>query len=161
MNAVLVILEGLVVLGCIYLGVRTGGIGLGLWGGVGVAVLVFVFRIPPGSPPIDAILIILAVILTAATMQAAGGRLPGEGGIAHHPQSPAPACLHRPGRELPVHGGCGNREHLLPAYSGDLRCGLREQDPTGAPASRIVRGLADGDRSESGLGRHGGYALGV
>ena len=73
MNAVLVILEGLVVLGCIYLGVRTGGIGIGLWGGVGVAVLVFVFRIPPGSPPIDAILIILAVILTAATMQAAGG----------------------------------------------------------------------------------------
>jgi anaerobic C4-dicarboxylate transporter DcuA len=63
----------LVVVVAIVLGVRTGGIGLGLWGIVGVAVLTFVFRLQPGPPPIEAILIILSVITAAAAMQAAGG----------------------------------------------------------------------------------------
>ena len=50
MEIALVIIQGCVVIGAIVLGVRTGGIGLGLWGVVGTAVLVFVFRLPPGSP---------------------------------------------------------------------------------------------------------------
>lgn len=33
----------------------------------------FGFQVAPGTPPIDAILIILSVILAAATMQVAGG----------------------------------------------------------------------------------------
>jgi anaerobic C4-dicarboxylate transporter DcuB len=70
---ILVALEGLVVIGFIALGVRSGGIGLGLWGGVGTLVLVFVFGLDPGEPPISAILIIIAVISAAAAMQAAGG----------------------------------------------------------------------------------------
>ena len=49
------------------------GIGLGLWGGVGTLVLVFVFGLDPGEAPISAILIIIAVISAAAAMQAAGG----------------------------------------------------------------------------------------
>ena len=36
-------------IGFIALGVRTGGIGLGLWGGVGTLVLVFGFGLDPGS----------------------------------------------------------------------------------------------------------------
>lgn len=68
-----ILLQGLVVLGAIFVGVRTGGLGLGLWGVVGVGVLVFVFRLPPGNQPIDAMLIILAVITASAAMQAAGG----------------------------------------------------------------------------------------
>ena len=70
---VLVALEGLVVIGFIALGVRSGGIGLGLWGGVGTLVLVFVFGLDPGEPPVSAMLIIIAVISAAAAMQAAGG----------------------------------------------------------------------------------------
>ena len=70
---VLVALEGLVVIAFIALGVRAGGIGLGLWGGVGTLVLVFVFGLDPGEPPISAILIIVAVVSAAAAMQAAGG----------------------------------------------------------------------------------------
>ena len=66
-------LELLVVMGAIVLGVRMGGMGLGIWGAVGVAVLVFVFRLPPGEVPGSAMLIILAVITAAAVMQAAGG----------------------------------------------------------------------------------------
>jgi anaerobic C4-dicarboxylate transporter DcuA/anaerobic C4-dicarboxylate transporter DcuB len=70
---VMVALQGLVVVGFIALGVRSGGIGLGLWGGVGTLVLVFLFGLDPGEPPISAILIIIAVISAAAAMQAAGG----------------------------------------------------------------------------------------
>ena len=69
----LIAIEGLLVIGFIALGVRTGGIGLGLWGGVGTLVLVFVFGLDPGEPPFDAMLIIVAVISAAAAMQAAGG----------------------------------------------------------------------------------------
>ena len=73
MDWMLVAVQGLVVIGFIALGVRTGGIGLGLWGGVGTLVLVFVFGLDPGEPPISAMLIIIAVISAAAAMQAAGG----------------------------------------------------------------------------------------
>ena len=73
MDTLVLILEALVVVGGIYLGVRTGGVGLGLWGAVGVLVLVFVFREQPGDIPSDAILVILAVITAASAMQAAGG----------------------------------------------------------------------------------------
>lgn len=62
-----------IVLGCILIGARIGGIGLGLMGGVGLAILSFVFNIQPTSPPIDVMLMILAVVAAAACMQAAGG----------------------------------------------------------------------------------------
>jgi anaerobic C4-dicarboxylate transporter DcuA/anaerobic C4-dicarboxylate transporter DcuB len=72
-DGLLFALEALVVIGAIVMGTKSSGVALGIWGGVGVAVLVFVFGLTPGSPPIDAILIILAVILAASTMQVAGG----------------------------------------------------------------------------------------
>ena len=50
-----------------------GGIGLGLWGAAGTAILVFGFQLDPGSPPVDAFFIIIAVITASAAMQAAGG----------------------------------------------------------------------------------------
>ena len=67
------ILEAVVVLGAIVMGTRAGGVGIGVWGGLGVAVLVFVFGEAPGEPPISALLIILAVVTAAALMQVAGG----------------------------------------------------------------------------------------
>ncbi|MCS4276188.1 anaerobic C4-dicarboxylate transporter DcuA/anaerobic C4-dicarboxylate transporter DcuB [Mycetocola sp. BIGb0189] len=73
MEAVTFILELLVVLGAIIMGTRSSGVGLGLWGGTGVAILVFVFREPVGSPPVDALLIVLSVVLASSMMQAAGG----------------------------------------------------------------------------------------
>ena len=42
------VLEALVVLGCIVMGTRAGGVGVGLWGGLGTFVLVFVFGEAPG-----------------------------------------------------------------------------------------------------------------
>ena len=73
MDNVTFILEFLVVVVCLIMGVRMGGIGLGIWGGVGVFVLIFIFGLPPGSVPGSAMLIILAVVTAAGAMQAAGG----------------------------------------------------------------------------------------
>lgn len=66
-------LQAVVLVGAIVMGTRSSGVGLGIWGGFGVAVLVFVFRLEPGSPPVDAMLIIISVVVTAAMMQVAGG----------------------------------------------------------------------------------------
>ena len=55
------------------MGTRAGGVGVGLWGGLGTFVLVFIFGEAPGEPPAAAMAIILAVVTTAALMQAAGG----------------------------------------------------------------------------------------
>ena len=63
----------LVVLGCIFVGARLGGIALGTVAAIGLAVLVFIFGLPPGMPPRTVLGMILAVITAAATMQAAGG----------------------------------------------------------------------------------------
>lgn len=49
----LVIAELLVVLAMIFIGARAGGIGLGIYGMIGVFVLVFGFGLKPGSIPID------------------------------------------------------------------------------------------------------------
>jgi anaerobic C4-dicarboxylate transporter DcuA len=68
-----IILQFVVVLAAIWMGARSSGVGLGLWGAVGLLVLVVAFGINPTSPPIDVMLIILAVIMAASVMDAAGG----------------------------------------------------------------------------------------
>lgn len=61
------------VLLAIVLGARIGGIGLGVLGGLGLAILTFFFGLAPTAPPIDVMLMIAAVIAAASCMQAAGG----------------------------------------------------------------------------------------
>lgn len=61
------------VLTAIVIGARLGGIGLGVMGGVGLAILTFGFGLQPTAPPIDVMLMIVAVISAASCMQAAGG----------------------------------------------------------------------------------------
>lgn len=67
------IFQLLIVLAAIVIGARKGGIGLGVAGGLGLAVLTFGFGLRPTSPPIDVMLMIAAVIAAASCMQAAGG----------------------------------------------------------------------------------------
>ena len=69
----MMILQLLIVLLCIIIGARLGGIGLGVMGGLGVTLLTFVFGLQPTSPPVDVMLMIAAVVSAAACMQAAGG----------------------------------------------------------------------------------------
>ena len=69
----MLLLQLFLVLACIVAGARLGGIGLGVMGGLGVALLTFVFGLEPTTPPVDVMLMIAAVISAAACMQAAGG----------------------------------------------------------------------------------------
>jgi len=66
-------IELCVLLACILVGARLGGIGLGTVAGLGLVALVFVFGLPPGMPPRTVLGMIIAVVTAAATMQAAGG----------------------------------------------------------------------------------------
>ena len=69
----LVLFQLFIVLALIFIGARVGGIGLGIYGMVGVFILVFIFGMHPGQVPIDVMLIIASVITATAALQAAGG----------------------------------------------------------------------------------------
>ena len=69
----LVLFQLFIVLALIFIGARVGGIGLGIYGMVGVFILVFIFGMHPGKVPIDVMLIIASVITATAALQAAGG----------------------------------------------------------------------------------------
>lgn len=73
MATAIILLQFAIVMALIFKGARVGGIGLGIYGMVGVFILVFVFGMKPGHLPIDVMLIIVSVITAAATLQAAGG----------------------------------------------------------------------------------------
>ena len=73
MVTLLIFLQLAVVLAMIFIGARVWGIGLGIYGMVGVFILVFVFGLKPGAIPIDVMLIIVSVITASAALQAAGG----------------------------------------------------------------------------------------
>ncbi|MDW6004883.1 anaerobic C4-dicarboxylate transporter [Vibrio mangrovi] len=66
-------MEFLFLLLMLYIGSRYGGIGLGVVSGIGLVIEVFVFKMPPTSPPITVMLIILAVVTCASILEAAGG----------------------------------------------------------------------------------------
>lgn len=69
----LIALQVIIILTCLVIGAHRGGMALGLIAGVGLLILVFAFRLEPGSPPVSVILTILAVIGCAATLQQSGG----------------------------------------------------------------------------------------
>ena len=66
-------IQFILVLGAVLIGIRRGGVALGLIGGLGVSLLVLGFRSPPSDPPVAVMLIILAVVTASATLQVAGG----------------------------------------------------------------------------------------
>ena len=67
------LLEFMVLVGTLFMGARAGGVGLGLWGAVGLLVLVTVFGIAPGALPGEVLIIVLTVIMAASAMEVAGG----------------------------------------------------------------------------------------
>lgn len=66
-------LQFAVVMACVALGGRLGGVGLGAAGGLGVSILVLGLGVPPGSPPVSVLLIITAVIACTSVLQGSGG----------------------------------------------------------------------------------------
>ena len=69
----MITIEFIVIILCLLVGTRFGGMGLGLISGIGLFILTFIFGLQPGKPPVDVMLTILAVIGCAATLQTAGG----------------------------------------------------------------------------------------
>lgn len=65
--------EIIIVLLAIFTGARLKGIGLGVMGGLGLAILTFGFHVPPTSPPVDVLLIITAVVTAVGIFESAGG----------------------------------------------------------------------------------------
>ena len=49
----MIYIELLIVLAAIFIGARVGGIGLGIFGMLGLSILVFGFGLAPGKAPID------------------------------------------------------------------------------------------------------------
>jgi anaerobic C4-dicarboxylate transporter DcuB len=68
-----ILLQIAIILACLFYGARKGGVALGLLGGIGVVLLTFAFGLPPGKPPVDVMLTIIAVVAASATLQASGG----------------------------------------------------------------------------------------
>jgi anaerobic C4-dicarboxylate transporter-like protein len=73
MELTLILAQGLMVIGLIAVGVHYKGMAIGLFGAVGVLAFVLLFGIAPGSVPVSAMLIIMAVVTAAGAMQLAGG----------------------------------------------------------------------------------------
>ena len=68
-----ILLQVAIILVCLFYGARKGGVALGLLGGIGIVLMTFVFNLPPGKPPVDVMLTIIAVVAASATLQASGG----------------------------------------------------------------------------------------
>ncbi|MCE2924214.1 MAG: anaerobic C4-dicarboxylate transporter [Phycisphaeraceae bacterium] len=66
-------LEFVVVLAAIVIGARVGGAGLGTVAALGLAVLVFGFGLPPSSPPVAVLAILVSVVTAAACLQSSSG----------------------------------------------------------------------------------------
>ncbi len=69
----MIIFQIVLLLSAIILAARLGGIGVGLAGGLGMAIAVLGLGLPPGDIPVSVILIIMSVILALSVMQQAGG----------------------------------------------------------------------------------------
>jgi anaerobic C4-dicarboxylate transporter DcuB len=123
-----------VLLLAIYIGIRVGGVGLGLIGGAGVTIFTFAFGMKPGSPPIDVMLIIIAVVAASATLHAAGGLTYmvqlAEKLLRRHPKYItflAPLCTY----VLTMSVGTGHSVYLLQPIIADVayKTGIRPERP--------------------------------
>jgi len=130
-------LQLIVVLGCLFYGAKKGGMALGILGGIGLVMLVFLFDLKPGKPAIDVILTILAVVVASATLQATGGLdvmlQIAEKALRKHPKFVcylAPICAWT----LTVLCGTGHTVYtLLPIiYDVSIKSGIRPERPMAA-----------------------------
>jgi hypothetical protein len=152
-----IFLQFVVVLAAIWMGARYSGVGLGLWGAVGLLVLVVGFGVTPTSPPIDVMLIILAVIMAASVMDAAGGidflvRI-AERVIRANPKY---VTIVAPLTTWSFSFVAGTGHIVYPLLAGDLRDGAPERhSPRATDGDRHDR-LTAGDHRQPGGGSDGG-----
>lgn len=63
----------LILITCLIIGVRKGGIGLAAVSAIGLVFFIFVMHLKPGKPPVDVMLTIMAVVVCSAFLQASKG----------------------------------------------------------------------------------------
>ena len=135
-----------ILLFAIYVGIRVGGMGLGLIGGAGVTIFTFAFGMKPGSPPIDVMLIITAVVAASATLHAAGAwtymvQL-AEKLLRKHPQRIvilAPLCTYF----LTMAVGTGHAVYMLQPIIADVayKTGIRPERAMGVSSIASQMGI--------------------
>ncbi|MCG5030354.1 anaerobic C4-dicarboxylate transporter [Mesosutterella sp. OilRF-GAM-744-9] len=139
-------IELCVILAALFYGARKGGMALGLVSGIGLLILVFVFHVKPGTPPVSVILTILAVIMGSATLQASGGLdcllQVAEKALRSHPRLVvyiAPYCAWI----LTILCGTGHTVYtLLPIiYDVAIKTGIRPERPMAASTIAAQMGI--------------------
>ena len=151
--------ELVVVLAMIVIGARYGGLGLGMMGGLGVAILSFLLGDLPSDPPVEVMLMIAAVVTAAGTLQAAGGMDYlvdlAEKALRKHPPAitfVAPLVAY----VFTLFAGTGHVAYaILPVIAEVSRRGGRAP---GAAPLHLGHRLAAGHHREPHLGGHGGAA---
>ncbi len=134
----------------LFFGAKKGSIYLGLIGGLGLIVFVFGPKpwlgIAPGTPPVDVILTIVAVVAAGATLQASGGLdcllQVAERILRNHPRFVtflAPLCS----ITLTILCGTGHTVYtLLPIiYDVSIRTGVRPERPMAASSIAAQMGI--------------------
>src|SRR5699024_6085865 len=67
-------LEILIMAILIIFGLQKGGaLGVGLCCFLGIAIMIFIFKLPPASPPVTAVMIILSIGIAGGMLEATGG----------------------------------------------------------------------------------------
>lgn len=69
----LMLLGFIVLMGCLVVGVRKGGLGLAAVSGIGLIIFIFGMGLKPGNPPVDVMLTIMAVVTCSGFLQASKG----------------------------------------------------------------------------------------
>lgn len=69
----LILLGFIVLLSCLVVGVRQGGLGLAAVSGIGLIIFIFGMGLTPGTPPVDVMLTIMAVVTCSGFLQASKG----------------------------------------------------------------------------------------
>ncbi|MDF2500938.1 MAG: dcuB [Anaerosporomusa subterranea] len=69
----LILLGFIVLMGCLVVGVRKGGLGLAAVSGIGLIIFIFGMGLKPGNPPVDVMLTIMAVVTCSGFLQASKG----------------------------------------------------------------------------------------
>lgn len=67
------ILGFVILIACLVVGCRLGGLGLAAVSGIGLVIFVFVIGLVPGQPPIDVMLTIMAVVTCSGFLQGSKG----------------------------------------------------------------------------------------
>ena len=155
----------IVLLVCLIVGVRHGGLGLAVISGFGLVIYTFIFGYQPGKPPIDVMLIILAVVTCAGFLQTSGGLTVmlkyAEKFLRNNPKH---VTILAPLTTWFLTVLCGYGARRLYDVPDHLRYCHQAGHSSRASDGGLVRGVADGHLRVAGLGRcrlDGGVPLGI